>query len=71
MIIMSFGYAFHSAIGYIVSVFGGPNSTQALTYGVSIIPVALCMGMVGVFAVSLLSKPGKLYLDGAGASGTA
>ncbi|MBI3508143.1 MAG: MFS transporter, partial [Chlamydiia bacterium] len=44
MIIMVFGYAFHSIIGSTVQALGGPESSSALLFGVSVIPVALCMG---------------------------
>lgn len=47
MIIMIFGYAFHSIIGIIVNAMGGPSSSQALVYGVAVIPIALCLGTMG------------------------
>lgn len=47
MIIMIFGYAFHSTIGAIVNAQGGPNNSQALTIGVMVIPIALCLGVFG------------------------
>jgi hypothetical protein len=47
MIIMIFGYVFHATIGSIVNVMGGPNSSEALAYGVAIIPIALCIGTTG------------------------
>lgn len=47
MIIMSFGYVFHTAIGGIVHKLGGPTTSAALTWGVSVIPIALCLGSVG------------------------
>ena len=56
MIIMSFGYAFHSIIGYIVNINGGPDSTQALTYGVGVIPLTLCIGAIGFLAVGYLGR---------------
>ncbi len=69
MIIMSFGYAFHSTIGFIVNAYGGPNSTQALAYGISIIPITLCVGIAGFLAVGLLSRPAKLSLHDTGTAG--
>ena len=50
MIIMIFGYAFHSVIGGIVDIMGGPTSKQALMYAAAVIPITLTMG-VGGFAV--------------------
>lgn len=47
MIIMIFGYAFHSIIGGIVQAMGGPNNPQALTYGITVIPIALLIGSIG------------------------
>lgn len=47
MIIMSFGYAFHAAIGWVVNHFGGAHTAQALLYGISIIPAALALGIIG------------------------
>ncbi|MBS0625700.1 MAG: MFS transporter [Verrucomicrobia bacterium] len=47
MIIMLFGYVFHTAIGQTVSFFGGPETAQALVYGVAVIPIALFLGSVG------------------------
>lgn len=49
MIIMSFGYAFHTVIGIVVNSFGGVNDTQALIYGVSVIPFTLAIGATGFF----------------------
>ncbi|MBS0649261.1 MAG: MFS transporter [Verrucomicrobia bacterium] len=60
MIIMLFGYAFHSVIGGIITAVGGPGSSQAFVYGVSIIPIALCLGILGfVFLWSLEKKAPK------------
>lgn len=47
MIIMSFGYAFHALIGYVVHASGSAQSAHALFYGVSVIPVALAVGVAG------------------------
>lgn len=49
MIIMSFGYAFHTLIGIVVNSFGGVNETKALIYGVGVIPLTLAVGVVGFF----------------------
>ena len=47
MIIMVFGYAFHTVIGTVVNFMGGPNVSNALLYGVAVIPIALCFGISG------------------------
>ncbi|WP_068469842.1 MFS transporter [Candidatus Protochlamydia phocaeensis] len=59
MIIMTFGYAFHTAIGGMVNAMGGPQSSQALTYGIAVIPVALCLGSVGFTALFFKDKVQK------------
>ncbi len=55
MIIMIFGYAFHTAIGAIVNVMGGPNTSKALSYGIAVIPIALIIG-VGGFTILLIKE---------------
>jgi predicted MFS family arabinose efflux permease len=47
MIIMIFGYGFHSAIGFMVNWYGGIDSAQAFIYGIGVIPVTLALGVVG------------------------
>jgi hypothetical protein len=47
MIIMSFGYAFHSLIGLVVKFFGGANQPISLLYGVGVIPILLTVGVIG------------------------
>ena len=47
MIIMSFGYAFHTAIGLVVTAYGGTQVTQAFVYGISVIPLTLAAGVLG------------------------
>lgn len=47
MIIMIFGYAFHSVIGGIINIMGGPSTSQALSYGAAIIPITLALGAGG------------------------
>lgn len=56
MIIMVFGYAFHSVIGGIVNALGGPGSSQAFVYGVSVIPIALCLGILGFIFLWIVEK---------------
>jgi predicted MFS family arabinose efflux permease len=55
MIIMIFGYGFHTAIGGIVNHMGGTQESEALIYGVSVVPIALVLGTVG-FIVLLRSE---------------
>ncbi len=56
MIIMIFGYAFHTAIGEIVNAVGGPTAPQALVYGVTVIPIALCIGIAGFSGLFVQEK---------------
>lgn len=63
MIIMIFGYAFHSAIGSIINAMGGPHSSEAFTSGISVIPVALAIGAFGFAAFVVYERtksPSKL-----------
>lgn len=52
MMIMVFGYAFHAAIGYVVQANGGAQSNEALVYGISVIPLALAIGVMGFMVLS-------------------
>lgn len=55
MIIMVFGYFFHSSIGWVINVF----STQpdgGFTYGIAIIPAALVLGVVGFTGLVLWER---------------
>ena len=47
MIIMSFGYGFDTAIGYIVNAYGGTHEIRAFVYGIGVIPVTLALGVIG------------------------
>ncbi len=47
MIIMTFGYAFHTIMGGVIDLMGGPSSPQAFFYGIAVIPIALCLGTAG------------------------
>ncbi|MBP9722935.1 MAG: MFS transporter [Gammaproteobacteria bacterium] len=47
MIIMIFGYAFHTLIGFVVNLFGGVGISAACLFGVMVIPTGLCLGLVG------------------------
>jgi len=59
MIIMIFGYAFHTTIGSTINAMGGPNSSPALIYGVAVVPVALSMGTVGFILLFIMEKSSK------------
>ncbi len=56
MIIMVFGYVFHSIIGATVQAMGGPTASQALVYGVAVIPIALILGSGGFAALFVQEK---------------
>ena len=55
MIIMIFGYVFHTIMGSIIDAMGGPSSSTALVYGVGVIPIALCLGSCG-FALLFMQE---------------
>lgn len=48
MIIMVFGYGFHSAMGMIVKTFGGTTVPSALNYGIAVIPITLVISFLGL-----------------------
>lgn len=56
MIIMVFGYGFHTAMGGIITLMGGPNTPEALIYGTLIIPVTLFIGVAGFTFLGLQEK---------------
>lgn len=56
MIIMTFGYAFHSIIGGVVNAMGGAEQANALLYGLSVIPIALSLGTCGFIALHFLEE---------------
>ena len=56
MIIMTFGYAFHSIIGVIIESMGGPQSTEAFQLGIVVIPIALVIGIVGYIALIIFER---------------
>ncbi len=59
MIIMIFGYAFHTLIGGIVNLMGGPNASHALVDGVAVIPLTLFLGTAGFVLLFILEKKGQ------------
>jgi hypothetical protein len=50
---MIFGYGFHSVIGYVIKNNGGVDSGYALSAGISIIPMALIIGVIGFTAIAI------------------
>ncbi len=56
MIIMTFGYCFHTVIGSVIKVMGGPMSSSAMTCGMIVIPIALCIGTLGFVALTIQEK---------------
>lgn len=59
MIIMFFGYAFHAIMGNVINAMGGPNVSQALVYGIAVIPIALCLGVSGFSLLFIKEKNAK------------
>ena len=53
MIIMIFGYAFHSTMGGVINSTGGPSTVSALIQGVSVIPIALSIGTLGFIGLAI------------------
>ena len=58
MIIMSFGYAFHTTIGILVNVFGGRGVSSAFIFGLSVIPISLAFAVLG-FSLLYYKERGK------------
>lgn len=63
MIIMIFGYAFHSTIGAIINIMGGPHSSYAFTTGIAVIPVTLAIGAFGFAAFIAYERSTKTSLN--------
>ncbi|MCL9685837.1 MFS transporter [Legionella maioricensis] len=60
MIIMSFGYAFHTVIGFVINTYGGTEVTQAFVYGIGVIPLTLALGIIGFLVIAYKEKYGAL-----------
>ena len=60
MIIMIFGYAFHTAMGGVINFMGGPQNSSALTYGIAIVPLALGLGTCGFLLLLIKEKKGLI-----------
>ncbi len=61
MIIMMFGYAFHTIIGALVQTMGGADHPQALACGIAVIPICLAAGIGGF--VYLHIKEQRKYVE--------
>lgn len=56
MIIMIFGYVFHTLMGTIIKAMGGQTEASALFSGVWVIPIALAIGSLGFIFLFLQEK---------------
>lgn len=56
MIIMVFGYGFHTIIGNVISAQGGPTQKSALIAGISVIPIALFIAVGGFLFLAFQDK---------------
>jgi predicted MFS family arabinose efflux permease len=56
MIIMIFGYAFHTVIGFIINTNGGIQDVNAFVYGIGVIPVTLAIGVLGFLILAYQEK---------------
>lgn len=63
MIIMSFGYAFHTVIGYVINAYGGTQVTRAFSYGIGVIPLTLALGIMGFIFLAYREKSGASSED--------
>lgn len=52
MIIMSFGYAFHSVIGIVIKIFSEAGDSVSFAYGIAVIPITLAVGTAGFLLIS-------------------
>lgn len=56
MIIMIFGYGFHTTIGLIVDLIGKHNEKIAYTYGIMVVPIALTVGVIGFSILAIKER---------------
>ncbi|HSX20785.1 MAG TPA: MFS transporter, partial [Gammaproteobacteria bacterium] len=63
MIMMLFGYAFHSIIGLVVSLCQDRTPAEAFTYGIAAVPAALCIGAVGFLFIYWREGQGELAVN--------
>lgn len=63
MIIMIFGYAFHTIIGGMINYMGGANASSAIIWGIAVIPAALSIGTMGFFLLLMKEKKEQSVLN--------
>lgn len=61
MIIMIFGYAFHTTMGSVINAMGGAENPQAIIYGIAVIPIALCIGGAGFAYLAVQERKDYVY----------
>ncbi|MGI4852201.1 MAG: MFS transporter [Janthinobacterium lividum] len=59
MIIMIFGYGFHTAIGLVINAYG--NTNIAYAYGIAVIPVTLFLAITGLIIMAYHEKKQIIY----------
>lgn len=52
MIIMIFGWVFHTVIGCVINVYGGTKVASAFVYGIGVIPATLAVGVIGFLLIA-------------------
>jgi predicted MFS family arabinose efflux permease len=52
MIIMIFGWVFHTVIGCVINAYGGTKVTSAFVYGIGVIPATLAVGVIGFLMIA-------------------
>jgi predicted MFS family arabinose efflux permease len=57
MIIMIFGYGFHSAIGFIIKIMGDSGEHVAFSVGISVIPITLIISVIGLTILIFNDRP--------------
>lgn len=60
MIVMIFGYAFHTTIGYVISNYGGTKSQEAFKMGISVVPSGIFIGIIGYFILSIITNKKRI-----------
>ncbi|WP_115711469.1 MFS transporter [Legionella sainthelensi] len=58
MIIMIFGYGFHTVIGMVINTHGGIRDASAFIYGIGVIPITLALGATGILVLAYQDKFG-------------
>ncbi|MDP4725504.1 MAG: MFS transporter [Pseudomonadota bacterium] len=52
MIIMIFGWVFHTVIGCVINAYGGTKVASAFVYGIGVIPATLAVGVIGFMLIA-------------------